>query len=223
MKVKLMITSNLDTLFELRHRGYIGDEVVLPWTLTAPTSQLNSREKRQEATAEWLADCNADTVNICYHSSILATIGAGFESVVAKVGDSERVVARYPSISHFDLLRLLLGSVKLTADDSFEFWYLSQYKEDVQVKCEAGVYQIDTRSFLSPCDLAEFIGASKYMQSTYAQDGVPMLRHEFVDISGRLWIYNTVETHTVESVNVPFTPDSWGARINFTTEEILNG
>lgn len=224
MKIKVIVTNNLDTLRDLTHSGYYKGEPVLPQEYIALSGTASSAKRRSGAAA-WLADLQVESVVLCYHSSVLATIGSGFISnVITDVGNQprERAISRYPSVKKHDLQSLVGNTFHLTGHDTVELWHVTDNLEDVQVISNNDQYVIDPSVFTSPNTLAAFIGAIKYMQSTNVIADVVWLRHEYVDIAGRLWMYNTRRTRDVHSEEIDFAPDDWGTRIIYTAEELLN-
>ena len=230
MRVRLVVTSDLQHIADL-HTG----QTTLPWSLTTQVS-IARRPYRHRDVRCWLDVENSaarfanrdngptEDVRIVHHSAVLASSGAGF---VAKVADASpghrRESSRYPRITFRDILAIVERSIKITDEDSVELIYLTDNGVHCPIPVGDDCYIIDPETINTPKAYSVFIGATKYTQSHFVDNDVRYIRHEFVDIAGRLWIHTCVETDTVESSEIDLCPAGWGTRIIYSKQEQLNG
>lgn len=231
MKVMVVITSDLSKIAE-----QLAGPVAIPWALTTPISPMQLAQRHQAV------QCRIDvmnsepelprrvsvrncTVKLIHHSSVLAGTGSGFVSDLSEssTGARQRELARYPRITFQDIKAIVERSINVVDDVSVEIVYLDSTGGQHPIPLGDSSYIIDTSTITVPKDYANFIGATKYMQSYFVLDNISYVRHEFVDIAGRLWMHVCEEKAVVKSSEADIYPADWGTRIIYSKQEQLNG
>ena len=220
MIVKLIVTSDLYQIANLH-----SDIYTIAYSLTTPASPARLAYRYRDA-QNYINACMPmkSEIRIVHHSSILALHGCGFASELFGDGvTARRERSRHPRITFQDIKNIVERTLKITPDISVELCYLDSDECVHTIPLQGDGYTITAATVTTPADYAKFIGACGYTQSHFVDNEVHFIRHEFVDIAGRLWIQVCEEKDTVTSSEINNYPERWDTRIIYSQQEQLNG